>query len=533
MSAILLGQFDSLVNTPEAVDGLRRLVLDLAVRGLLVPQDPGEESADALLKLIGTEKIRRYETGEIRKPKSLSSIGEDEQPFDVPEGWAWARFGHVSEIASNLQNPAFALDLPHIAPNHIEKDTGRLLPFGTVREDGVTSNKHRFFPGQILYSKIRPNLNKAVVVDFEGLCSADMYPLEPYIDTAYFHRYILSAPFVEQVVSDDNRLAMPKVNQTQLQSVAVAVPPLPEQRRIVARLNELMALCDQLSDRLARRDARRQQWAASTVRHLSEDAPIGSNSAWAFAEKYFDELLATPEAVPQLRKLVLDLAVRGKLTQRDSDDGPVPIPLVPVESLLKEKTRNGLSARLQDEPIGSRVLRISAGTSRSDFAVDESDYKYAEVDQNTIDRLTLQPGDLLACRFNGNLHYVGRFSIYVGESEELRLFPDKLIRFRVDPSKALGRYVVYAMNSPDGRAKVEGLCATTAGNIGVSATKLRKLEIPVPPLAEQRRIVARVDELMALCDRLDAKLAEAERDAERLMRAVLEEALAPAQVAET
>ena len=261
---ILLGRFDALVDTPDAVERLRRFVLDLAVRGKLVPQDPSDEPASVLLQRIADEKRQRYEAGEIRKPKKLPPVGEDQRPFGVPNGWEWARLGQVAEIASNLEDPTLSPTLPHVAPNHIEKDTGRLLPFGTIGEDGVTSNKHRFFPGQILYSKIRPNLNKAVVIDFEGLCSADMYPLDAYIDTTYLHRFILSDPFVSQVVSDDNRLAMPKVNQTQLQAVAVAVPPEAEQRRIVARVDALMALCDRLADglRQSRAAARRVLAAA-------------------------------------------------------------------------------------------------------------------------------------------------------------------------------------------------------------------------------------------------------------------------------
>src|SRR5688572_12253502 len=96
---------------------------------------------------------------------------------DVPKSWTWAKFADVANVDADLVAPSALGDSPHIAPNHIESKTGRLLPYATIREDRMTSPKHRFRPGHILYSKIRPYLAKAALVDFSGLCSADMYPI--------------------------------------------------------------------------------------------------------------------------------------------------------------------------------------------------------------------------------------------------------------------------------------------------------------------------------------------------------------------
>jgi len=114
----------------------------------------------------------------------------------------------------------------------------------------VRSSKHSFHAGQILYSKIRPNLNKLTVAQFEGLCSADMYPIDAYIDTEYLARYMLSRTFISMSVLSDTRVAMPKINQEKLREIAVAVPPLAEQKRIVAKVDEVMALCNVLEARL-------------------------------------------------------------------------------------------------------------------------------------------------------------------------------------------------------------------------------------------------------------------------------------------
>lgn len=151
--------------------------------------------------------------------------------------WTVKRFDEIAYIRSNLVDPAAFADYPHIAPDNIEKKTGTLLPYRTIGEDGVTSGKHHFYPGQILYSKIRPYLSKAVVVDFEGLCSADMYPIEAIEDTRYLWYYILSEDFLEQTYSAGSRTVLPKINQKELSAIKVPIPTEAEQRFISEALD--------------------------------------------------------------------------------------------------------------------------------------------------------------------------------------------------------------------------------------------------------------------------------------------------------
>jgi type I restriction enzyme S subunit len=257
--------FDLLLDRPAAVDALEQTILQLAVRGLLVPQDPADEPASTLLQKVRQEKDRLIAAGQLKRDKPLPPINDEEKPFELPEGWEWTRLGTVADIASNLVSPEQHQDMLQVAPDCIEKATGCLLERRTVKDAGVTSPNHRFYPGQILYSKIRPSLSKAVVVDFEGLCSADMYPLNSWIDTGYLHRYILSQPFLEQVRTAENRVKMPKLNQEALNSFLVPVPPLAEQSRIVARLTELRALCSELREHLAAARQTQSQLAEALV----------------------------------------------------------------------------------------------------------------------------------------------------------------------------------------------------------------------------------------------------------------------------
>lgn len=151
-------------------------------------------------------------------------------------GYAKRRFDEVAIIKSNLVDPAEYQDYPHIAPDNIEKKTGVLLEYHTIAEDGVKSGKHRFYPGQILYSKIRPNLSKVVVVDFEGLCSADMYPIEAIGDAKCLWYFMLSENFLEQASSAGSRSVLPKINQKELSVLTVTIPESIEEQKELANI---------------------------------------------------------------------------------------------------------------------------------------------------------------------------------------------------------------------------------------------------------------------------------------------------------
>lgn len=156
------------------------------------------------------------------------------------EDWKTKKFGDVATVKSNLVNPNDFLDYPHIAPDNIEKRTGKLLEYRTIEQDKVKSDKHRFYAGQILYSKIRPYLSKVVIIDFDGLCSADMYPIETELDTKFLWYYMLSDDFVMYASSAGSRSVLPKINQKELSEILTIVPPFREQQEIVRLLDNLL-----------------------------------------------------------------------------------------------------------------------------------------------------------------------------------------------------------------------------------------------------------------------------------------------------
>lgn len=168
------------------------------------------------------------------------------------------KFREVAEIQCNLVDPNEFPDMPHIAPDNIEKFTGKLLDYHSVKEDKVISGKHRFYSGQILYSKIRPNLCKLIVADFDGLCSADMYPIRAKENTRYLFYFMLSNQFLEQATTAGSRSVLPKINQKELSNLNVVLPSIDEQKEIVRILDnffekedkskELLDMIDQIEE---------------------------------------------------------------------------------------------------------------------------------------------------------------------------------------------------------------------------------------------------------------------------------------------
>jgi len=243
--------FDTLFTTEDSIDRLKQTILQLAVMGKLIPQDPDDASASVLLEDIAKTKRQKGREGRAKKDSPLPEVDDQDAPFSLPASWKWARFGWLVNFRSELVRPEDFPELDQVAPDSIEKGTGKLLFRRTVSRSGVRGPNNRFYVGQILYSKIRPSLSKAVIAEFEGLCSADMYPMDSMIDSRYLLKAILSEPFLEQVRVAENRIKMPKLNIESLSCMVVPVPPLNEQHRIVAKVDELMALCDALKARLA------------------------------------------------------------------------------------------------------------------------------------------------------------------------------------------------------------------------------------------------------------------------------------------
>ena len=244
----LLSNFDRLIQTPESVQRLRRFILDLAVRGKLVPQDPKDEPATELLKQIAKEKARLVKAREIKEPRNFPSI--DETPHLLPGSWCWT---HIREITSDRGQCVPEARFTYIDVTSIDKENGKVAEPKVLQANKAPSRARKVVQrGDVVYSCVRPYLMNVAVVE-------DDFDPKPIASTAFvilnghglvLPRYVwivLRSPFMVARVEEDMRgQAYPAINDADFSILPFPLPPLAEQRRIVVKIDELMRLCDRL-----------------------------------------------------------------------------------------------------------------------------------------------------------------------------------------------------------------------------------------------------------------------------------------------
>ena len=263
----LIAEYDKLEQQAtklddEIYDKLKKSILQYAIQGKLVPQDPNDEPASVLLERIRAEKKaklgKKYVDSYIYKGDDncyYEKVGEtvtnisDEIPFDLPENWAWIRLGYIIDfsksdtvVASQIDSSSWVLDL-----EDIEKDSGRLLQKKAMSETQSKSDKHSFCKGNVLYSKLRPYLNKVIVADDDGYCTTEILAFDfgQYIVAQYAQIYLMSPYFVDYAMAGAYGVKMPRIGSTRGNAALMPIPPFNEQIRIVERYN---IICKKLKD---------------------------------------------------------------------------------------------------------------------------------------------------------------------------------------------------------------------------------------------------------------------------------------------
>lgn len=396
------------------------------------------------------------------------------EPWTLPHDWYWAEWKSVARVASNLVSPADYSTLPHVAPNHIESGTGRLLPYTTVAQDQVISSKHLFAPGQILYSKIRPYLAKAVVVDFAGLCSADMYPVATDLDVRYLKWWMISPDFTRLAAGQQARTVLPKINMNALGRLPVPVAPPAEQRRIVALLE----------DHLSRLDA--------------ADAYLGTS-----------------------RRRLSKMEQSTLANCRDGELRPLPDVTEIQGGIQKQPKRVP-----RDNPYP--FLRVANVTAQG---LELDDIHQIELFDGELDRLKLRSGDLLVVEGNGSASQIGRAALWDGSIANC-VHQNHLIRVRPKDG-LLPKYLAAVWNSPQNRSRLTGVASSSSGLYTLSVSKLKQLSIPVPEIARQRELLDQVEAVTDIGARMGASIVAAGQRQKALRRSLLAAAYSGRLSAET
>ena len=567
----LFSNFDRLIQSPESVQRLRQFILDLAVRGKLVPQDPNDEPASELLKRIGKKKRLLEKAGKIKKQKEIPPLTEGELPFVLPANWQWSQIAEIGLVSPRNEAaddvPASFIPMPMIPAEYGATCSHEVRQWGDIKK-GYT----HFAEGDIGLAKITPCFQNGKSVVFRNLTggmgsgTTELHIVRPlYVAPDFIVLFLKCPDFIET--------GIPKMTGTAGQKRVPAeyfahspfpLPPLAEQRRIVAKVDELMVQCDRLEVAQAERETMRTRLTAASLARLNAPDPDKTKfqEHAAFAFDNFASLTKRPEQVKALRQTILNLAVCGKLMPQDPNDEPATELL---KRIAADRTRLGETKTLKKSkhlppvdstkvpfylPTGWVWVRLpeigTFGRGKSKHRPRNDPILYENGKYPFI-----QTGDV--ARSGGTIKtYTGRYNdvglaqsalwpagtlcitiaANIADSGILTFeacFPDSVVGLIPHSSFGSVRYFEYFIRTV--KTNLHEFAPSTAQkniNLGI----LREMLIPLPPLPELHRIVSRVDELMVLCNRLEGSLANGDDTRGCLLDAMLHETLAPSKAQE-
>lgn len=527
--------FDVAFDAPGGIVRLRQLILSLAMQGKLVPQLATEAPASDLVKRIAAEKAALVKTGELRAPKLLEPIADSNKPHAIPASWEWVRLGDIGEIFNGNSINASEKALKYVGkkglPYIATKDVGYGLD-ALDYENGVSipESESQFkvaHKGAVLICAEGGSAGKKCGVTDRDVCFGNkLFANEIYggIPSLYI-LYAYLSPFFAVEFSKEMTGIIGGVSIAKFIEIPIPLPPLEEQRRIVARIGELMSRCDeferlrqkQREKRAAARAAIMRQWLA------------GDDAASKFFGAHFATLASTHEDVAELRKAILQLAISGRLTQSNdvrldskcgstSSDGPFAIPpnwrWVPLKEVSGQRGITYGIVKMEKEPISGGV-----------FALRCSDVKYRKLDLSSVRKVTHEISE----QYSRTILRGGELLLNIrGTLGGCAVVPESVAGYNIAREvamiplndQAIPEYVLNVLSSPYFTEETNGNLRGIAYK-GLNLGTLSGFMVPLPPIEEQKRIIARVDALMRLCDMLEQSIDTAQAKQAELLGAVM------------
>lgn len=552
---VFFENFELLADAPNGVQKLRELILQLAVMGKLVPQDPNDEPAS----VFGEETKNNEHSAIEGKVRNSQRISEEEIPYELPSTWKWMR---LSDISHDWGQKKPDVKFTYIDVTSINKELGLISEDLKVLnpEDAPSRARKIVKNGTVIYSTVRPYLLNIAIVDKdfdpEPIVSTAFAILHPYSGTLnkYLYYYLRSKPFISYVESEMTGMAYPAINDTKLHKGLIPLPPLTEQKRIVSKVDELMALCDKLeARRQIKQEIQSKLNSAALDRMLSAENQDEFEQHWQRICENFDLLYDNPENVEKLRQVILQLAVQGNLVPQNPEDEPAS---VLIEKIEAEKEKLIKERKIKDVKI-SPILNITEVAyelpkgwewcrwNDVSMQIGDLDHKMPPeceegipyvspkdfYDNNGINFITakkiskedferlrqkIQPeiNDIIFPRYGT----IGENRFVTTENEFLASYSCAVIKSMNEMMEP--KYSFYYSISPLVKSEItKYINKTTQPNVGLKSIQM--FTYPLPPLAEQKRIVEKVEQLMGLCDELETKLRKEREDSEKLMEAVV------------
>jgi len=476
---------------------LRQKILDLAIHGKLVPQDPNDEPASVLLERIKAEKERLIKEGKIKRSKKSAKTSDtphyENVPFDVPDSWVWTTLGEISNYgdSNNVSVTDIADDEWILELEDLEKDTASIIQILSKKERSIKGVRHKFKKGDVLYSKLRTYLNKVLVAPQIGYCTTEIIPFNSYfgISAHYLCHVLRSAYFLDYTQQCGYGVKMPRLSTNDACKGMIPLPPLAEQHRIVAEIERWFSLIDQIEQ-------------SKTDLHT---------------------------AIKHTKSKILDLAIHGKLVQQNPNDEPA-IELLKRMNPDFTPCDNGHSEKLPQSWCLSRLKELCSFLSRGKSPKYSDNDKTIPVfaqkcnlkeggisleqarflDPSTICKWSevykLQTGDILVNSTGTGT--VGRTRLfnesYLGQYPFV--LPDSHISVVRAKTGIIPQYLYAYISSNKIQQYIEDNLAGSTNQKELYIGVLEQMEIFVPPLAEQQRIVQKIEELFSALDNIQNAL---------------------------
>lgn len=568
MTAMLTENLSLLAGAPNGIKKLRELILELAVRGKLVSQDPNDEPASDLLRRITEEKNRLVADGKIQTLKLIQELPNASSLPNLPRSWRWVRFGEIAQHNSgktldkgrNTGIPRDYITTSNLYWGRFELDNVKQM---LIRENEL--NKCTATKNDLLICEGGEAGRAAVWVQDKEICFQNHIHRARFygnLSPHYAQRFFEKINATGEINQFRKGIGISNMSSKALASITFPLPPLAEQHRIVAKVDELMVLCDHIEAQQANAESAHAQLIQALLDSLTQASDSTDFAAnWQRMAEHFHILFTSEPSIDALKQTLLQLAVMGKLVPQDLNDEPASellnritqekARLVAEGKLKKQKplveiteaerpfaipgnwhwsrigelalsTEYGLSEKTSDLQGGVPVLKM--GDIQSGEVLLGEKMKVSKATEG-LPELYLKSEDLLYNRTN-SAELVGKTGLFLGRSGEFT-FASYLIRIRCPEGLFSPAYLNMAMNAPGFReTQINPHLKQQCGQANVNGTIMKNMVVSVPPVAEQFRIVAKVGQLMALCNQLKNRITHARQLNEKLAVTLVERALA-------
>ena len=470
---------------------LRQKILDLAIHGKLVPQDPNDEPASVLLERIREEKERLVKEGKIKKSKASKTSDTphyEQVPFEVPSSWEWTTLGAISNYGENknvqienIEAEEWILEL-----EDIEKDSAKIIQYLSKNERKINGTRHKFCKGEILYSKLRTYLNKVLIAPNNGYCTTEIMPFVTFgLSNEYVCHVLRSPYFLDYTQQCGYGVKMPRLSTTDACNGMIPLPPLAEQYRIISEIEKWFAFID-------------------------------------IIESGKTDLQTT---IKQTKSKILDLAIHGKLVPQDPNDEPASELLKRINPKAELTSDNGQYGKVPEEWImctigdlfdvvsAKRVLKSDWKNKGIPFyrareivqlhkegIADKDLFITEELFAELKDKYgTPNVGDIMLSAV-GSIGYT-----YIVNEKDSFYYKDASVLCLRNVNKLNSQYFSMLFETTFVKEQMhDNSKGTTVDTITIE--KLNKYFVPLPPLAEQHRIVTKIEELFSSLDNIQKSL---------------------------